>query len=106
MATASALFREGIETAVVKLGRGVPDRIKSFAPDVLILDLSRPDINGKMIAWLLRNNWPDLPIVVACDRSGEDGPMPVRTELLGKPFSMDALMEAIMRLVYSPSSDL
>ncbi|HYS56333.1 MAG TPA: response regulator [Thermoanaerobaculia bacterium] len=106
MTAAWALSREGFETSIVKLGRDVPVRIKSFAPDVLILDLSAPDINGRMIAWLLRDHWPDLPIVLAGTRNGDVGPMPTRTELLAKPFSIDALVEAIVRLIYSPSSDL
>jgi len=106
MTTARALSREGFETAIVKLGRDVPARIKSFVPDVLVLDLSKPDINGTMISWLLRDNWPDIPIILAGARSRDDGPLPARTELLTKPFSIDDLVEAIVRLVYSPSSDL
>jgi len=106
MTTAWALSQEGFETAIVKLGVDVPTRINTFHPDVLILDISQPGLNGKMIARLLRESWPELPILVAGLRNGDDGPMPARTEMLSKPFSIDALVDAIVRLVYAPSSDL
>ena len=80
--------------------------IKSFEPDILILDLSQPEINGPMIARLLRENWPHLPIIVASAQDGYEAHLPTRTESLPKPYSIAAVVEAIVRLAYSPSSDL
>jgi DNA-binding response OmpR family regulator len=106
MTTAWALSWEGFETAVVRLGREVPGMIKTFEPDVLILDLSQPEINGPMIAQLLRENWPSLPIILAAPVSGLDILLPTRAELLPRPYSIEALVETVVRLTYSPSSDL
>jgi DNA-binding response OmpR family regulator len=106
MTTAWALSWEGFETAVVRLGRDVPGMIKTFEPDVLILDLSQPEVNGAMIARLLRENWPSLPIILAASVNGNDLGLPPRTELLPRPYSIEALVEAVVRLTYSPSSDL
>jgi DNA-binding response OmpR family regulator len=106
MTTAWALSWEGFETAVVRLGREVPGMIKSFEPDVLILDLSQPEINGPMIAQLLRENWPSLPIILAAPVNGDDMLLPSRTEVLPRPYSIAALVESVVRLTYSPSSDL
>lgn len=105
MTTASALSWEGFETAVVRLGREVPGMIKTFDPDVLILDLSQPEINGPMIAQLLRENWPTLPIILA-PLHGDELLLPPRTELLPRPYSIAALVESVVRLTYSPSKDL
>jgi CheY-like chemotaxis protein len=106
MTTASALSGEGFESAVVRLGREVPRMITTFEPDVLILDLSQPEVNGPMIAWLLRENFPTLPIILAAPVNGQDVGLPPRTELLPRPYSIEALVEAVVRLTYSPSSDL
>jgi CheY-like chemotaxis protein len=106
MATSWALSWEGFETAVVRLGREVPRMIATFEPDVLILDLSQPEINGPMIAQLLRENWPTLPIILAAPINGDAVHLPPRAELLSRPYSIEALVEAVVRLTYSPSSDL
>ncbi|MDQ6801998.1 MAG: response regulator [Acidobacteriota bacterium] len=106
MTTAWALSWEGFQTAVVRLGREVPGMIRTFEPDVLILDLSKPEVNGSMIARLLRDNWPSLPIILAAAANGHDLTLPARTESVPRPYSVEALVEAIVRLTYSPSSDL
>ena len=106
MTTAWALSWEGFESAVVPLGREVPGMINSFEPDVLILDLSQPEVNGPMIAWLLRENFPSLPIILAAPVNGEDVGLPPRTELLPRPYSIEALLATMRRLTHSPSSDL
>jgi DNA-binding response OmpR family regulator len=106
MTTAWALSWEGFETAVVRLGREVPGMIMSFEPDVLILDFAEPEINGPMIAQLLRENWPSLPIILVASLNGHELHLPPRAELLPRPYSIEALVEAVVRLTYSPSSDL
>jgi hypothetical protein len=106
MTTAWALSWEGFETAVVRLGREVPGMINSFQPDVLILDLTQPEVNGPMIARLLRENWPNLPIILAQPRNGYDFTLPPKAEAVPRPYSIETMVEAIVRLTYSPSKDL
>lgn len=46
--------------------------IRHFQPDVLLLDVSLTHLNGIAVAGLLREDWPDLPIIFAaapCDSS-------------------------------------
>ena len=80
--------------------------IAHFKPDVVVMDVNLPDLNGTLVADLLRKDWPNLPIIFAtgsCDPSE----LPVGAEYLMKPFSIDALVEAITRLHQrSPISDL
>src|SRR5205814_10367068 len=101
MTTAWALSWEGFESAVVPLGRQVPEMINTFEPDVLILDLSQPEVNGPMIAWLLHENYPTLPIILAAHIEGREVGLPPLTELLPRPFSIEALVAMLMRLTYS-----
>jgi CheY-like chemotaxis protein len=103
-AVASGLSEEGYETALVSLGRQVPGMIQQFKPDVLILDLNLPDLNGAMVARLIREDWPDLRIVFARGSiDPEELPLPPNTEFLLKPYSIEALVQTIQR---SASSDL
>jgi two-component system OmpR family response regulator len=106
MTTAWALSWEGFETAVVALGKEVPHMIRGFGPDVLVLDFSQPEINGALIARLVREDWPDLPIVLACPREPIDTALPPNTECVTKPYSIDDLIEAIRRLIQRSSSNL
>ena len=81
--------------------------INTFEPDVLILDLTQPEVNGPMIARLLHENWPNLPIIVAsAGNGGYDFTLPPKAEVVPRPYSIEAMVEAIVRLTYSPSSDL
>ena len=103
-----ALSQEGFETAFISLGRRVPGMIAHFKPDALVLDVNLPDLNGVLVARLVREDWPDLPIIFA---TGSIEPaeldLPARTEFLLKPYSIDALIDAIRHLTHRPrSSDL
>ena len=55
------------EVQVVHLGRKVPASIRDWSPDVLVLDVKLPHLNGVTVAQLVREDWPELPIVFASD---------------------------------------
>jgi len=99
---------EAFQVAAVPLGRQVPDMIRHFHPDVLILDVSLPHMNGVTVAALLREDWPDLPIILAARACGAgELELPPGTHFLPKPLAVDALVELLMALNHrSPSSDL
>ncbi len=103
-----ALSEETFEIAAVQLGRKVPDVIRQFKPEVLILDVSLPHLNGVTVAALLREDWPDLPIILATrDCDADQLQLPVRTRLLPKPFAVDTLVAVINAMTQrSSSSDL
>lgn len=42
----SKLLKEGFETEIVEDGKAVMERVKSFKPDILILDIILPQRNG------------------------------------------------------------
>ena len=100
-AVAWALGEEGFRTAVVNLGRQVPGMIRHYKPDVLVLDVSLPDLNGFVVARLVRHDWPDLPIIFATGSLPPEGMEPLsETEFLMKPYSIEAMVEVIRRLTY------
>ena len=104
---ASALS-EPFHVASVPLGRKVPDTIRDFDPDVLILDVSLPYMNGITVAALLREDWPDLPIILATrEFEVNQSALPPRTHFLPKPFAVDTLKEMLEAINHrSSSSDL
>src|ERR1700751_1645274 len=62
----AALQRE-YDVDVVAVGREVPLRIREFRPHVLVLDVVLPHLHGIHVAELLREDWPQLPIVFTTD---------------------------------------
>lgn len=101
-------LEETVQIAVVQLGRQVPDMIRNFKPDVLILDVSLPHMNGVTVAALLREDWPDLPMILAT-RTCDNGELqlPPGTQFLSKPFAVETLVEMITKMIHrSSSSDL
>jgi CheY-like chemotaxis protein len=54
--TSALLNRSGYETAYTINGDEVPELIKSFRPDLIILDINMPNINGSYIAARLAEN--------------------------------------------------
>ena len=86
------------EVQVVHLGRKVPASIRDWNPDVLVLDVKLPHLNGITVAELVREDWPHLPIVFACeDYDTGDRRLPVMCAFLAKPYSAATLAHLITR---------
>ena len=105
---AERLSQQQFDVDIVSVGRQLPGRIRDFRPDVLVLDVVLPHLSGVTVAELLREDWPLLPIVFTSeDFDPAESPLPTMTEFLPKPYSLDALINAIRRLTYRlPISDL
>ena len=102
------MSHQQFDTEVVDVGSQVPGMIREYDPDVLVLDVALPHLNGVTVAGLLREDWPHLPIVLASeDFDPAESPLPSMTEYLPKPYAVDGLIRAIQRLTYRLSiSDL
>ena len=102
------LEMHGYRVATVDRGRGVVAEVRRFRPDVVVLDLVLPDINGIAVCEAIRME-SDVPIIVlsalgddekkvaALDRGADD--------YLVKPFSMEEL-EARIRVALRRSANL
>ncbi len=62
--------RDGLETVGVRTGAEAEPTIASFAPDVVILDLGLPDMNGFDLLRAVRDHH-DIPIIVLSGRGDE-----------------------------------
>jgi DNA-binding response OmpR family regulator len=99
------LESEGYEVKVAPEGRAVIDALETFAPDVLILDVMLPFLDG----WSILANLRDMPderrpkvILVSAaagvvDRARAEG-LAVES-VMSKPFDMEDLIDRVANLV-------
>ena len=99
----SLLELEKIVVRVVERGREVVRAIEELAPDVIVLDLTLPDIDGREVFAQIAARWPDLPVVFS---TGHGGEAELARELsrdhvgfLQKPYELAALLAAIERVL-------
>jgi CheY-like chemotaxis protein len=94
----SALNSLGYEVVTAADGPSGLNELRSFRPDVLVVDFAMPGMNGADVAKQARELCPDLPVVLASGYAntdaieraiGKDG------KLLRKPFRIDELLAAV-----------
>ena len=108
------LKKEGHEVRCTTTGEKALHIIQSEQPDLVVLDLMLPGINGLEVAKLLKNNLEtrDIPIVMLTAK-GEESDMVTGLELgaddyVTKPFSpriLAARIKAVLRRKTPPSVD-
>jgi DNA-binding response OmpR family regulator len=97
---------EGLEVAaeVVANGALVMDSLAALPPDLLILDIELPGLNGLDVFDLMRNDrhWQGVPILFLTAQperaSRANAPAGVH-EILTKPFDVDDLLARVDRLL-------
>ena len=96
------LQANGFDTIVVRTGEEALTMISSHCPDLIILDLGLPDMDGMMI---LRNvrKWSKVPILVVSARSHERDKVEAldagADDYLTKPFGTEELLARIRAAV-------
>jgi DNA-binding NtrC family response regulator len=79
----------------------ITSAIETHRPDVVLLDIQLPGVDGLQVLEAVRARWPRLPIVVMTAFGGpETGELARRcgaTGYLDKPFQMDDLMAELAR---------
>lgn len=87
----------------IGLGRGewITSAIETHRPDVVLLDIHLPGLDGLQLLEVLRLRWPSLPVVIMTAFGGfETGELARRcgaTGYLEKPFRMADLMTELAR---------
>ena len=67
--------------------------------DLVISDHAMPRMTGSQLAVAIRNEWPDMPIILATGFAEiPEGSGITDIQRLGKPFSQAQLAEAINRI--------
>lgn len=96
----------GYATTAVGSAREALERLSDLAPDLILLDVSMPGMDGCQFLARLRAapEWQRLPVILTTGRSVEDVARENRCDVLPKPFSEAALLDLVERLIGSASS--
>ena len=92
------LTANGYDTMVVRSGEEALTMISSHCPDLIVLDLGLPDMDGMEVLKSVRK-WSNLPVVVVSARQSEDDKVTAldcgADDYLVKPFGTSELLARI-----------
>jgi two-component system, OmpR family, response regulator len=93
-----ALRYEEFDVRVAGSGREALDTVETFAPDLAVLDIMMPGIDGLEVARRLRNQGVQLPILFLSARDATEDRVRALTlgdDYVTKPFSVEELVARI-----------
>jgi two-component system, OmpR family, response regulator len=102
-AVATALRYEGFDTLEAASGRGAVHAIDEFRPDLVLLDVMLPDIDGFEIARRLRDGRQRTPVIFLTAKDAADDKLAglaIGDDYVTKPFSLAevvARVRAVLR---------
>jgi two-component system KDP operon response regulator KdpE len=92
----TSLSAQGYQITEAESGAAALDALRRNAPDILVLDLGLPDINGLDIIAQLRGRGSAMPIIVLSARADEGGKVKAldlgADDYVTKPFGIDELL--------------
>jgi two-component system, OmpR family, response regulator len=97
-AVATALRYEGFETREAASGRAVEPAIDSFRPDLIVLDVMLPDLDGLQIARRLRDGNRRTPVIFLTARDATEDKvagLAVGDDYVTKPFSLAEIVARV-----------
>ncbi len=103
--TERMLTRHDMKVVTAKDGVDAVSQLQEMKPDVMLLDIEMPRMDGYEVATHIRNDprLADLPIIMITSRSGskhKDKAMEIGVnKYMGKPFQEDELLENIHELI-------
>ncbi len=104
-ALAITLRARGYEVALAGDGRSALDAVSSSRPDLVVLDLGLPDLDGMSVLTALRG-WTDVPVVVLSARAGSDDMIDAldagADDYVTKPFDMGEMLARLRSAVRRP----
>jgi two-component system, OmpR family, KDP operon response regulator KdpE len=99
------LTAQGYEVSEAQTGREALEKVAAVKPDIIILDIGLPDIDGVELTGSLRE-WTDVPIIILSVRDSESSKIAAldagADDYLTKPFGVGELLarlRAAMRRV-------
>jgi len=101
------LSDEGYAVVEAGDGRRALELLDADMPDLVILDVWLPEVDGLTLLETVKGDHPDLPVIIICGHANIEAA--VRATRLGaadfieKPFSIDALLASITRALGEPT---
>ena len=96
---ALALRYERFEVEVAHSGRQALTALREFRPDLVVLDIMLPDIDGFEVARRMASEWPDVPVLFLTARDTTEDKIRGLTvggdDYMTKPFSLEELVARI-----------
>ena len=100
---AMALRYEHFAVQVAHSGREALDTVETFSPDLVVLDIMMPGIDGFEVARRLRNGGASLPVLFLTARDATDDKVRGLTlggdDYMTKPFSVEELVARIRAIL-------
>jgi two-component system, OmpR family, response regulator len=104
-----ALRYEGFEVAAAATGRSALSTVEEFRPDLVILDVMLPDLDGFEVARLLGRDGVKVPVLFLTARDAVEDKVRGLTlaggDYVTKPFSIEELVARVRVLLRRSSSD-
>ncbi|MFN3587422.1 MAG: response regulator, partial [Moraxellaceae bacterium] len=103
--TSRLLERHGYDVLLAKDGMDAIAKLEDARPDIMLLDIEMPRMDGFEVASLVRHNpnLEDLPIIMITSRTGEkhrERAFQIGVNAyMGKPFQEEQLLETIGELL-------
>jgi chemosensory pili system protein ChpA (sensor histidine kinase/response regulator) len=103
--TSRLLERHGYEVLLAKDGMDAIAKLEDARPDIMLLDIEMPRMDGFEVATLVRHNpnLEELPIIMITSRTGEkhrERAFQIGVNAyMGKPFNEEQLLETIAELL-------
>ena len=110
-AVATALRYEGYETMEVGAGRAAEKAIDEFRPDLIVLDVMLPDLDGFAIARRLRDGNQRVPVIFLTAKDATEDKvagLALADDYVTKPFSlaeMVARVQTVLRRTRGDATD-
>lgn len=108
-AVAYSLGQEGFETVVANEGQGALDTFEQRNPDLIVLDLMLPNINGWDLFKAFRKQRPNVPVLMLTARAEEAdrvaGLEMGADDYITKPFSMRELVARVRTVLRRTGSE-
>ena len=108
--TSRLLERQGYEVVTAKDGVDAIEKLEEVTPDIMLLDIEMPRMDGFEVATLVRHNERinDLPIIMITSRTGEKHRerafLTGVNAYMGKPFQEAELLQNIEELLAAASN--
>ena len=97
------LVNRGFDVTTASSGSKALSEIHRMAPDILVLDLGLPDLDGLDVIRELHDHGPDLPIIVLSARSTSADMVTAldlgAVDYVTKPFVMDELVARVRAVI-------